>query len=192
MTPSTAKQPQMAVEDFEQIAHEAPETVTLEFIDGKLEVKPVPDGDHDEIIMWLLEQCMQQQPALRLYPERGLRVETYRKGRARPDGVLAPRRHFAGQGEWAEPDGILMTVEVTSYDADTDNRDRHEKRFAYGDAGIPVYLLIDRDAHTLAVYSELKNGNYKKRLTYDYGDTVELPAPVSITLDTEELKDYVR
>ncbi len=191
MTPSTAR-PQMAVEDFEQIARTAPETVTLEFIDGKLEVKPVPDGDHDEIIMWLLERCMRHQPELRLYPERGLRVETYRKGRARPDGVLAPRRHFAGQGEWADPDGVLMTVEVTSYDPDTDNRDRHEKRIAYAEAGIPVYLLIDREACTLTVYSEPENGTYRKHPSYDYGTPVELPAPVGITLNTEELKEYAR
>ncbi|MEV0261538.1 Uma2 family endonuclease [Streptomyces sp. NPDC050617] len=192
MTPSTADQPQMAVEDFEQIAHTAPETVTLEFIDGKLEVKPVPDGDHGTIFMWLLRQCMQHRPELDLYPEQGLRVETYRKGRARPDGALAPRRHFAGQGEWAEPDGVLMTVEVTSHDADTDKRDRHEKRFAYADAGIPVYLLIDREACTLTVYSELENGQYRQHPSYDYGATVELPAPVGITLDTEELKEYAR
>ncbi|MFE7119222.1 Uma2 family endonuclease [Streptomyces sp. NPDC057654] len=182
----------MAIKDFEQLARTAPETVTLEFIDGKLEVKPVRDGDHGTIFMWLLRQCMQHRPELDLHPERGLRVETYRKGRARPDGALAPRRHFAGQGEWAEPDGVLMTVEVTSHDFDTDNRDRHEKRAAYAAAGIPVYLLIDREDCTLTVHSEPKDGKYRFQSLYDYGSTVELPAPVGITLDTEELKEYAR
>src|SRR4051812_43644938 len=95
MTPGTTDRPQMSIEEFEQLARSAPETVTLEFISGKLEVKPVPDGDHDEIIMWVQEQCMQHRPDLRLCRERGLKAESYRKGRARPDGALAPRKHFA-------------------------------------------------------------------------------------------------
>ncbi|WP_455351058.1 Uma2 family endonuclease [Streptomyces sp. SYSU K217416] len=192
MTPSTAEHPQMTVEDFEQLARTAPETVTLEFINGKLEVKPVPDGDHGEIIMWLQRQCMQQRPELGLYSEQGLKVESYRRGRARPDGSLAPLGHFAGQGEWADPDGVLMAVEVTSHDPDTDRRDRNEKRDGYAAAGIPVYLLIDRDEDTLTVFSEPKGGKYQQHPSYAYGATVTLPEPVGITLDTEKLKDYAR
>ncbi|MFF4217442.1 Uma2 family endonuclease [Streptomyces nondiastaticus] len=190
MTPTPAHRSQMLVEDFEQLARSAPETVTLEFINGKLEVKPVPDGDHGEIIMWLLEQCMKQRPDLRLYPEQGLKVETYRRGRARPDGVLTPRGHFAGRGEWSEPDGALMTVEVTSHDVDTDLRDRRERRDGYAAAGIPVYLLIDRDECMVTVYSDPRTGKYLSRASCPYGDTVKLPDPVGVTLDTETLKDY--
>ncbi|MCQ1581891.1 Uma2 family endonuclease [Streptomyces parvus] len=193
MTPSTADhapQAQMSVEEFEQLARTSPETVTLELINGKLEVKPVPDGDHDEIIMWVAMQCMQQQPELRLYRERGLRIGGYRSGRARPDGTLARAGRFAGDGEWSSPDHILMTVEVTSHDHDTDTRDRTEKRDGYAAASIPVYLLIDRDHDTLVVYSEPEKGRYRRRTTYGYGDTVPLPGPVDITLESEELKNY--
>ncbi|WP_171166596.1 Uma2 family endonuclease [Streptomyces sp. I05A-00742] len=192
MTPSAAGRPQMSVEEFEQIAHAAPETVRLEFIHGKLEVKPVPDGDHGAIIMWLLERCLQQRPDVRLYPEQGLKVEGYRAGRARPDGVLVPEDHFAGQGEWAEPDGVLMTVEVTSHDGDTDRRDQREKRDGYAAAAIPVYLLIDRDECVVTVYSDPEDGKYRSRCSYAYGETVEIPAPVGITLETDRLKNYVR
>ncbi|MFY0510136.1 Uma2 family endonuclease [Streptomyces anulatus] len=193
MTPSTADHvphAQLSVEDFEQLARTSPETVTLELINGKLEVKPVPDGDHDEIIMWVAMQCMRQQPDLRLYRERGLRIGGYRNGRARPDGTLARAGRFAGDGEWSNPDRILMTVEVTSHDHDTDSRDRTEKRDGYAAAGIPVYLLVDRD--TLVVHSEPDKGRYRQQHSYDYGDAVPLPGPVDITLDTEELKNYAR
>jgi Uma2 family endonuclease len=192
MTPSTADRPDMSVEEFEELAHRAPETVTLEFINGKLKVKPVPDGDHGEIYMWLMQQCMQQRPNVGLYPEQGLIIPTYRAGRAKPDGALAPIGNFAGHGEWADPTGVLMVVEVTSYDSDTDRRDRREKRSGYAAADIPVYLLIDRDDHTLTVYSEPENGTYEQGPTYKYGDTVTLPDPVGITLATEKLKDYAR
>ena len=46
----------------------------------------MPDGGHDDIIMWLVEKCMQQRPDLWLYRERGLRTEAYRKGRAARTG----------------------------------------------------------------------------------------------------------
>ncbi|WP_405507950.1 Uma2 family endonuclease [Streptomyces cyaneofuscatus] len=195
MTPSPADhapRAQLSVEEFEQLARSAPETVTLELVNGKLEVKPVPDGDHGTIFMWLLRQCMQHRPDLDLHPEQGLMVEAYREGRARPDGALAPRRHFAGQGEWAPTDGVLMAVEVTSHDRDTDRRDRNEKPLGYAAADIPVYLLIDRESGTLVVHSEPDKGRYRQQLSYDYGDTVVLPQPVDITLDTDELKDYAR
>jgi Uma2 family endonuclease len=192
MTRISAENPQMSVEDFEELERHAPETVRLEFINGKLEVKPVPDGDHGEIFMWLLRQCMQHRPDLALYPERGLIVEQYRKGRARPDGTLAPAGHFAGHGEWSQPQGIFMVMEVTSYDSDTDRRDRVEKRDGYARADIPVYLLIDRDTDRLVVHSEPEDGAYQLVRSYAYGSTVQLPSPVDITLETEKLKDYAQ
>ena len=190
MTPRTGARPQMLVEEFEELAHNAPELVRLEFINGRVEVKPVPDGNHGEIVMWLIKRCMQQRPELSLYPEQGLKTEAYRKGRARPDGSLAPEENFLGQGEWADPAGVLMTVEVTSRDHDTDRRDRIEKPDGYAAAGIPVYLLIDRDECTVTVHFEPKDGSYRSRTSRPFGAVMELPQPVGITLETGKLKDY--
>lgn len=185
----------MSVEDvveFEELAQRAPETVSLELVDGKLGVKPVPDGDHGEIVMWLLRQCLQQRPELGLYPEQGLVVEGWHAGRVKPDGALAPIGTFAGQGEWALPDQVLMTAEVPARNHDADRRERYEKGCGYARSGIPVFLVIDRDSDTLTVYSDLRDGRYCQRRTYSYGATVGLPAPVAITLHTEKLKDYAR
>ncbi|GAA2667310.1 Uma2 family endonuclease [Streptomyces aculeolatus] len=184
----------MLVEEFEEIASAAPETVTLEFLNGRIEEKRVPDGDHDEIVRWLLRRCMQQRPDLFLYPAgRGLKVEEYRKGRARPDGVLAPDGHFAGEGEWSDPEGVLMVVEVTSHDGDTDRRDRQDKPAAYAAAGIPVYLLVDRDAGTVVVHTnpDAERGCYLDTHRAPFGEEVVLPDPVGITLDTDILKSWV-
>ncbi|WP_030938523.1 Uma2 family endonuclease [Streptomyces sp. NRRL S-646] len=185
---------QMSVEEFETIASAAPETVTLEFINGRIEVKKVADGDHDTIVTWLARRCMQTRPDLDLYQGRRLRVEAYREGRVKPDAVLVPEAHFAGQGEWADPDGALMVVEVTSYDSDTDRRDRHEKPTAYGQAGIPLYLLIDRDSCTVTVHSnpDRQVGGYRSIQTSKFGEKVSVPGPMDIELDTEILKNYVR
>jgi Uma2 family endonuclease len=188
--------PQMSVEEFERIAafaaKETDDAVRLEFINGRIGVKKVADGDHDTIVVWLSKRCMQVRPDLDLYQGRGLHVEKYREGRARPDAVLVPEEHFAGHGEWADPSGVLLVLEVTSHDSDTDQRDRQEKPVAYGAAGIPFYLLIDRDACAVKLYSDPDPGvGYGNCRTVPFGATLLLPEPLGIELDTEKLKQYV-
>ncbi|MEV7122688.1 Uma2 family endonuclease [Kitasatospora griseola] len=193
MAVMTTERPQMELAQFREIAITAErEEVVLEFINGRIGVKPVPDGDHGEIIRWVSKRCMQYRPDLWLYAEQGLKVERYRAGHAKPDGALARDDAFAGQGEWADPDQVLMVVEVTSYDADTHRRDRVEKPLAYAEARIPVYLLIDRDAGSVTVHSEPEDGRYESVVTLAYGHEVVLPDPVGVTLNTEELKRYSR
>ncbi|MDI6515099.1 Uma2 family endonuclease [Streptomyces coelicoflavus] len=186
--------PQMSVEDFETIASGAPETVTLEFIHGRFGVKKARDGDHGTVMSWLTKRCMRARPDLDLRGSQGLRVDAGGHSRARPDAVLTPEAHFAGHGAWADPDGALMVVEVTSYDPDTDRRKRHEKPAAYGQAGIPLYLLIDRDSCTVTVHSgpDRRVGGYRDARVTTFGETLVLPDPVGIELDTGILKDYVR
>jgi Uma2 family endonuclease len=194
MTIMADHKPRMTVDEFEELAAAEPETVRLELIGGRIGQRKMADGDHGAIIMWLLRQCIQARPDLDLDTMQGLKIERYRTGRARPDGSLAPVAHFAGQGEWADPDGVLMTVEVTSYDADTGPRDRVEKPAAYAEAGIPVYLLIDRDSRMTTVHSvpDTVKGVYRHRDVTPFGDPVALPDPVGIAIDTEIFKNYVR
>ncbi|WP_108956573.1 Uma2 family endonuclease [Streptomyces fragilis] len=182
-------------EEFEELARMADrvnEALRLEFLEGRVLEKPMPDGDHSTIIEWLSRLCMQARTDWWLYSDQGLRVDGYRQGNARPDGSLAPTGTFAGQGEWASPDGVLMVVEVTSHDRDTNARDRVEKPRAYAGAGIPVFLLIDRDSCEVKVHSEPENGRYTRQVVVPYGKTVTLPGPVGIELDTEPLKDWSR
>ncbi|MEU9284927.1 Uma2 family endonuclease [Streptomyces sp. NPDC048275] len=126
-----------------------------------------------------------------LHAESGLKTERYRKGRARADGVLVPVGGLKGRGEWSDADGDLMAVEVTSYDADTHQRDRVEKPDGYAAAGIPVHLLIDRDDCSVVVFDQPEDGRYRHAEKVPFGAAVKLPDPVNITLDTEPLKEFV-
>ncbi|MET7692714.1 Uma2 family endonuclease [Streptomyces sp. NPDC005483] len=155
-----------------------------------MQVKPVPDGNHSEIYMWLLERCMQSRQDLRLHPERGLKTEAYRRGRARVDAVLVPKGSLKGHGEWSEADGVLM-VEITSHDSDTNRGDRVEKPDGYAAAGIPVYLLIDRDDCSVVVFNQPRDGRYRHEEKLPFGATVRLPEPVGFALDSEPLKEFV-
>lgn len=180
------------VEDFEEIARitdRVTEGVRLELIDGKMGGKAVPDGKHDWIINWLLALVLSLRPGYMLHQGRGLRVGAYRKGRARPDGVLAPTDAFFDEGEWASPGPVLMAVEVTSHDSDTNQRDRIEKPAAYAQAGIPVYLLVDRGSQEIVVFSEPDTMRYTVTFRYPFGHAVELPEPVGMTLDTTPLAE---
>ncbi|WP_052865185.1 Uma2 family endonuclease [Streptomyces niger] len=185
---------QTLVEVFEELAYQMAkrdDSLRVELIGGKVGVKEVPDGDHGRVIQWLTRICIQARPELWLH-DQGLRVETYRTGHARPDGTLAPSDAFVGQGEWADAGAVLMTVEVTSYDCDTDRRDRQDKPRAYAEVGIPVYLLIDRDRCEVAVYSDPDGERYCRVVTVPFGKQIPLPDPVGIELDTEPLKSWVR
>ncbi|MFF7948773.1 Uma2 family endonuclease [Streptomyces griseorubiginosus] len=190
MTARTEQQPQMSVEEFEELERHAPETVWLEFINGKVVVKPMADGNHREMIAWLQRVCMQHRPDLWLHAESGLKTESYRKGRARADGVLVSVGGLKGDGEWSEANSTLMAVEITSYDSDTNRRDRVEKPDGYAAAGIPVYLLIDRDECAVVVFNQPEDGRYRHEEKLPFGATVKLPEPVNITLDTEPLKEF--
>lgn len=85
-----------------------------------------------------------------------------------------------------------MVVEITSHDSDTHNQDRVEKPRAYAEAGVPVYLLIDRDDLSVLVHSDpdLEDG-YRDIHVVRLGGQAVLPDPVGIELDTEDLKKYV-
>ncbi|RDG38212.1 Uma2 family endonuclease [Streptomyces corynorhini] len=197
MTVMTERAVQMPVEEFERIARlieRESDTVRLEFINGRIGFKGMTDGDHAEIIRWLQKRCMRARPDLWLYAggEIGILVEQYRKGRAKPDAILAPDKAFAGAGDWADPARVLMTVEVTSYERDIDRRDRKEMPAGYAAAGIPVFLLIDRDHGTVTAHSEPAPDGYGFRQVADFGKKLMLPGPVSVELDTEELKNYIR
>ncbi len=69
-----------------------------------------------------------------------------------------------------------------------------QKPAAYGQAGIPLYLLIDRDSRTITVHGgpDRGVGGYRHARVTKFGETLVLPDPVGIELDTEILKNYVR
>jgi len=185
----------MLPEEFDagtRILARVSERVRLELIDGKVRSRALPDGGHGRIVQWLTRTCLHYRPDLWLCPGQGLKVQAYRNGRARPDGVLMRSGAFADHDEWTNPDPVLMVVEVTSYDSDTDQRDRVEKPRAYAETGIPVYLLIDRDTCEITVYSEPDGVRYENAHTVPFGKELALPEPVGITLETEQLKNWVR
>jgi Uma2 family endonuclease len=178
-------------ETIAQIVEREAEGVHVEFIRGRMEVKPPPDGTHNGILNWLLLFFVPFMPKFFLHREQGLVVGTSRQGRARPDGVVASFTAFRDAGEWRSPDPVLMAVEVTSYEAEAARRDRVEKPVAYAESGIPIYLLIDRDEAEAVVYSVPEEGKYRDVHRCAIGRTLDLPDPIGLTLDTAPLLEWL-
>ena len=79
------------------------------------------------------------------------------------------------------PDGIELVLEVTSSRPDLD---RSAKRRAYAGAGIPLYLLADRQERRVTLFSHPVHDDYSRTSAAVFGDTLDLPKPFDFTLET--------
>ncbi|MET9963116.1 Uma2 family endonuclease [Streptomyces sp. NPDC006326] len=102
-----------------------------------------------------------------------------------PDLAVAPKEPAKGGGALL-PDQTLLIVEVTSEsDAETD---RVVKRKRYAEYGAPLYLLVDRLDKTVTLFSGPGRLGYTEvDGPHPFGETVRLPEPFGIDLDTSGL-----
>lgn len=183
----TIVQPTVSIEEFDSLVDALPEGFTAELINGRIIVSPPPDGDHNENVVYIARQIHASTDGLQLSQEPGLAIDSYRGGRARPDGVVAPFGYFRGQPSWAEPSGVLLVLEVTSGREVDAEVDRTEKRDAYANTEIPVYLLLDRHRRQVVVHWAPSGGQYTHQSSVVFGEKLSLPAPLDFELDTAEL-----
>ncbi|MFF3748660.1 Uma2 family endonuclease [Streptomyces kronopolitis] len=102
-----------------------------------------------------------------------------------PDIAVAPAA--AAQGADALlPSDTLLIVEVTS--ASHEDTDRVVKRRRYAQYGAPLYLLVDRQACSLTLYSKPGELGYTHTDgPHPYGTPLHIPAPFHLHLDTSSL-----
>ncbi|WP_369689034.1 Uma2 family endonuclease [Streptomyces sp. Wb2n-11] len=88
--------------------------------------------------------------------------------------------------EYHDPAPVLMVAEVTS--ASTADNDRNRKVHGFARAGIPVCLLIDREAGTATLCTEPAGEDYAGKVAHKLSETVPLPEPLGFDLDTSEFR----
>ncbi|MDG5801561.1 Uma2 family endonuclease [Streptomyces ossamyceticus] len=172
---------------FELFSATAPKGWRVELIEGEICVTPPANGEHEEIVSELADQVTERRGdrSLRNYTGIGLDVPgASGTGHVVPDLVIAPKGSFSDREEWHDPSPVLLVAEVTS--DGTAERDREKKIHGYARAGIPLYLLIDREAGEAVVHSEPSADEYAKSSRCKLGLTVALPAPLGFELDTAE------
>lgn len=174
-----------AEEAFAAVGATAPEGWRVELIEGEIRVVPLDDGKHAEIVSEITGQMHDQHTGLRSYRGIGLRLprEPF-EDKVIADLVVAPKRSLADHEHYHPPGIALLVAEVTS--RSTGDSDRKGKLRGYARAGIPHYLLIDREADTATLFSEPEGETYVRRVSVKLSGKLELPEPLGFVLDTSE------
>ncbi|GAB2849188.1 Uma2 family endonuclease [Actinocorallia aurea] len=166
-----------------------PEGFRAELLEGEITVVPPPAGVHERAISSVVTQVIRSaETPMSVSGNRGVRLvrgASCPKNHVIPDIVFAPEHLdlFLDEDSWADSEGIAMVVEVTSSNA---HRDRVIKRRCYAKAGVPLYLLVDRDEKATVLFAlpDPEAEDYKETCRFAFGLEVPLPAPFSFALDT--------
>ena len=178
----------MLLEGF--LTLDPPQGFRAELVEGEIVVAPPPDGDHEKYVSRIVRQVIKHSGTEMDFSEnKGLRLVSGDSSPADhviPDGTFAPLESdlFAGAGPWMPCDGVAMVLEVT---AANPRRDREPKRRCYARGRVPLYLLLDRDASQITLYSLPEKDDYRGRCTRPLGKPLTLPAPFAFELETTDL-----
>ncbi|WP_055587884.1 Uma2 family endonuclease [Peterkaempfera griseoplana] len=168
---------------------QTPEGFRAELIEGEIVVTPPPDGDHEDYIGRVVEQVtLGSATRMRFAGNKGLRLSRgglCPRDHAIPDATFAPADLdvFRGAPPWMNPEGVAMVVEVTSTRPE---RDRIAKRHCYARAGIPLYLLIDREESRVSLFGLPEGDEYTEVHLAPFGKPIDLPGPFAFALDTAD------
>ncbi len=166
-------------------AFDAPEGYRVEISEGALRMYGLPAGHHGKIVATLNRVLVSAVPEeLAVYQMVGVLITALEKLYT-PDLAVATFDALDDES-LLEPTEVLIAVEVTS--PSNARVDRQEKLAAYGRAGVLTYLLVDRVGNKPAVtlYSEPADGEYRRVVTVPFGESILLPAPFDIELDTSQ------
>lgn len=180
-TPTPSSATPSLLETFLEL--DTPPGYRAELINREIIVVPPPDGHHEDIIGRITRRLYRKAPEqLLVLGNKGLITP---RGRFVPDLVVAPEGAFRDAPPWADWVGVELVGEITSSDS---TRDRKAKRIGYAEAGIPLYLLVDRDRELTVLYSEPEKGDYTITLAVPFGKKLALPTPLDLELETAEFE----
>ncbi|MEU7401796.1 MULTISPECIES: Uma2 family endonuclease [unclassified Streptomyces] len=175
------------------LALDTPEGFRAELIEGEIVVTPPPDGDHEDYIGLIVTQVIRKSRTdMQFSGNKGLKLRgglDLPMDHVIPDGTFAPTelRLYRGAESWMPCQGVAMVLEVTSSKPGVD---RDAKRRCYAGGGIPLYLLVDRHASSITLFSTPQKidhrDDYREHCTRPLGKSLTLPAPFSFDLDTTD------
>lgn len=166
-----------------------PDGWKAEIADGGIRLTPPPSYGHNDIADLVHRALARDLPdEWGIYQTLGVQIA----GDERlylPDLVVVPRdapREFKTR---ALSTHALLAVEITS--KGNAAADRTTKRDAYARGGVDVYLLIDgwhEPWPRVTVYSEPVDGDYQYSVTKPFGETIHVPKPIDLSLDTSRFR----
>ncbi|MFE0181700.1 Uma2 family endonuclease [Streptomyces olivaceus] len=177
----------LLVEWFAEL--DAPMGFRAELIEGELILTPPPDGTHEHCISRVVSQVLRRSRVdMQISGHKGL---TLKNADCRPldhvipDCTFVPRklRLFRGAPPWMPCEGVSLVLEVTSPGPRTDREIKHR---CYARGALPLYLLVDREASAITLFSDPESDVYRRHRTVALGEPLALPAPFSFDLDTTD------
>ncbi|MCH5676206.1 Uma2 family endonuclease [Streptomyces gilvus] len=168
---------------------DTPEGFRAELIEGEIVVTPPRDGDHEDYIGLIVNQVIRRSRTdMQFSGNKGLKLRSgggCPKDHVIPDGTFAPTqlRLFRGADSWMPCEGVSMVLEVTSTKP---RADREAKRRCYARAALPLYLLIDREASSVTLFSDPEKDDYREQCTRPLGKPLTLPEPFAFDLETAD------
>lgn len=171
------------LETFLDISEMTPPGYRAELIAERIVVNPPPSAAHESNFDEIDEQIREHHPRkFRISANTGLVTP---RGHFVPDLTASPKGTLRGPQSWSPPTEIELVAEITSPSGRTE--DLGVKRLGYAQAGIPIYLLIDRADQLVILYTLPDGNDYSQRNTVKFGDELPLPDPFAFSLDTSRL-----
>ncbi|MYV37489.1 Uma2 family endonuclease [Streptomyces sp. SID1328] len=163
-----------------------PEGSRVEIIEGIVTVSPTPAYRHNVMAARIQRRLYSVIPEdWEIFQTLSIAVPS-RLGMFIPGLVVTPLQ--PPETESHIPAALAeLVVEVTS--PSNARHDRVSKPAAYATAGIPLSLLVDPWAPggpTVTLYGEPQDDAYRVLRAVKFGDTVHLPKPFDVAIDTSE------
>ncbi|MGW7821242.1 Uma2 family endonuclease [Streptomyces puniciscabiei] len=157
----------------------------VEILNGSIVVTPPPDGPHQTScfeVGYLFKQAGAKEAGLLAIPGIGLWLPTGPDDYAVPDVsvVDADYRDAHVRKNCYAPHVFRMVLEVTSTNW---SNDTVIKLGTYARAGIPVYVVADRENEEVLLHRNPIDGKYPDPVRYKRGQSVPVPESVGVTLD---------
>lgn len=194
----------VSFDEFVEFLQAQKDNIRYELYDGDIIQMPLPTGDHEEIIAFLVKVLMVECNRLQLnygIPKTVLVKAVNEKSGYFPDVPLLNLTNLVNEPLWkkestvSNPDSIALVIEVVS----TNWRDDYHKKFAdYEEMGIQEYWIVDYAAlgskvligdpkqPTITIYSLNSEGEYRGQ-QFRGTDRIESPTFPEFNLTAQQI-----
>lgn len=194
--------------EIEDYLHFPDDGSRVEIISGEIAVSPAPGFAHNGELWYISDafsRAGHRDPAFRWRAVQGTGLDLAEiKDGYIPDLLVIDLETFEeamrAHAAHLVPAQVAMVVEVTSKSNAANDREpsrgtqRRSKWSGYASAGIPYYLLVDRDPKVAQVIlytgPDRGTGGYAGRRSWRFGETVVLSAPFGVEIVTDQWQPW--